>query len=142
MSRALAISQRQAQTLLRAAEAERAIIEVKVGEVVYRLIPAIHAQAMKPIERIAYVANGSNTRGRSLSSSMTSMTLGLRAIFWAKATTKTCSLTWRRSIGFCATCTCQKTKMLSRLTTRRGLHRLQHDQPHTTRAKLGSVRRE
>lgn len=50
MSRALAISQRQAQTLLRAAEAERAIIEVKVGEVVYRLIPAIHAQAMKPID--------------------------------------------------------------------------------------------
>ena len=44
MSRALAITQRQAQTLLRAAEAERAIVEVKVGETVIRLIPECHAQ--------------------------------------------------------------------------------------------------
>lgn len=51
MSRALAISQRQAQTLLRAAEAERAIIEVKVGDTVFRLIPECHAQAEKPVAK-------------------------------------------------------------------------------------------
>lgn len=50
MTRSLAISKRQAQTLLRAAEAERAIVEVKVGDVVYRLIPAVHAQAMSPLD--------------------------------------------------------------------------------------------
>ena len=39
MNRPLAISQRQAQTLLRAAEAEKGIVEVKVGNTVFRLIP-------------------------------------------------------------------------------------------------------
>lgn len=50
MTRALAISQRQAQTLLRAAEAEKAIVEVKVGETTFRLIPASLAQASRPID--------------------------------------------------------------------------------------------
>jgi len=50
MTRALAISQRQAQTLLRAAEAERGIVEVKIGDVTYRLIPAVHAQAEMPVD--------------------------------------------------------------------------------------------
>lgn len=50
MTRALAISQRQAQTLLRAAEAEKAIVEVKVGDTVFRLIPASLAQAEKPVD--------------------------------------------------------------------------------------------
>jgi hypothetical protein len=45
MSRQLPVTQRQAQALLRAAEAENAIIEVKIGEVLYRLIPASHAKA-------------------------------------------------------------------------------------------------
>lgn len=49
MTRALTISKRQAQTLLRAAEAEKAIIEVKVGDTVFRLIPASLAQPEKPI---------------------------------------------------------------------------------------------
>lgn len=49
MTRALPVTQRQAQALLRAAEAEKAIVEVKVGEAVYRLIPASLAQ---PKERI------------------------------------------------------------------------------------------
>ncbi|CAM5421073.1 hypothetical protein ATER59S_02397 [Aquamicrobium terrae] len=44
MTRALPVTQRQAQALLRAAEAEKAIVEVKVGEAVYRLIPASLAQ--------------------------------------------------------------------------------------------------
>lgn len=38
-SRHLAISQRQAQTLLRAAERENAIVEVETGSSIYRLIP-------------------------------------------------------------------------------------------------------
>ncbi|WP_292246073.1 hypothetical protein [Mesorhizobium sp.] len=50
MTRALAISQRQARTLLRAAEAERGIVEVKVGETVFRLIPESLAQPAKPID--------------------------------------------------------------------------------------------
>ena len=50
MTRALAISQRQAQTLLRAAEAERGIVEVKIGSTVFRLIPECHAQNDKPID--------------------------------------------------------------------------------------------
>lgn len=50
MGRALAISQRQAQSLLRAAEAERAIVEIKVGATVIRLIPACHAQVERPID--------------------------------------------------------------------------------------------
>jgi hypothetical protein len=50
MTRALALSQRQARTLLRAAEAERGIVEVKIGDTVFRLIPAVLAQAPKPID--------------------------------------------------------------------------------------------
>ena len=48
--RALAISKRQAQTLLRAAEAERGIVEVKVGDTVFRLIPASLAQLRRRID--------------------------------------------------------------------------------------------
>lgn len=51
MSRALPITQRQAQVLLRAAEAEKGIVEVKVGETVIRLIPACRAQAERPISK-------------------------------------------------------------------------------------------
>lgn len=50
MTRALAISKRQAQTLLRAAEAERGIVEVKIGAAVFRLIPASLAQVERPID--------------------------------------------------------------------------------------------
>lgn len=50
MTRALALSQRQAQTLLRAAEAERGIVEVKIGDTVIRLIPESLAQPEKPID--------------------------------------------------------------------------------------------
>ncbi len=39
MTRALAITEREARTLLRAAEKERAVVEVKVGDKVFRLIP-------------------------------------------------------------------------------------------------------
>ena len=44
VTRHLAITQRQARTLLRAAETEREIVEVKMGEAVIRLIPECHAQ--------------------------------------------------------------------------------------------------
>lgn len=50
MSRQLALSQRQARTLLRAAEAERGIVEVKIGETVFRLIPESLAQQAKPVD--------------------------------------------------------------------------------------------
>jgi hypothetical protein len=50
MSRALPLTQRQAQTLLRAAEAEKGIIEVKVGDKVFRIIPASLAQKERPID--------------------------------------------------------------------------------------------
>lgn len=50
MTRALPITQRQAQVLLRAAEAEKAIVEVKVGATVFRLIPASLAQMAKRID--------------------------------------------------------------------------------------------
>lgn len=40
MTRRLGISRHQAQTLLKAAEAERAIVEIQQGDVIYRLIPA------------------------------------------------------------------------------------------------------
>lgn len=49
MSRALPITQRQAQVLLRAAEHEKGIIEVKVGATVFRLIPASLAQERQSI---------------------------------------------------------------------------------------------
>jgi hypothetical protein len=51
VSRALAVSKRQAQTLLRAAEAEKAIVEVKVGDTTFRLIPASLAQDDKPMDK-------------------------------------------------------------------------------------------
>lgn len=44
MSRTLAITQRQTQVLLRAAEAEKAIVEVKLEHSTIRLIPASLAQ--------------------------------------------------------------------------------------------------
>ena len=50
MTRSLAISKRQAQTLLRAAEAEKAIVEVKVGDTVFRLIPASLAQVTAQVD--------------------------------------------------------------------------------------------
>ena len=50
MSRALPITQRQAKSLLRAAAAERGIVEVKIGEVVFRLVPECYAQPAKPVD--------------------------------------------------------------------------------------------
>ncbi|MCO5159680.1 MAG: hypothetical protein M9939_00970 [Mesorhizobium sp.] len=50
MTRALAITEKQARTLIRAAEKERAVIEVKVGDTVIRLIPAVHAQANAKVD--------------------------------------------------------------------------------------------
>lgn len=50
MSRALPITQRQAQALLRAAEAEGAVVEVKIGEAVIRLLPANHQQEKEPVD--------------------------------------------------------------------------------------------
>lgn len=50
MTRALDLTQRQVQTLLRAAEAEKAIIEVNTGGKVFRLIPASRAQPERPID--------------------------------------------------------------------------------------------
>lgn len=44
MTRALALTEKQARTLIRAADKERAVVEVKVGDVVFRLIPEVHAQ--------------------------------------------------------------------------------------------------
>lgn len=49
MSRALAITQRQTQVLLRAAEAEKAIVEVKIDGKTIRLIPASLAQEEYPL---------------------------------------------------------------------------------------------
>jgi hypothetical protein len=40
VSRALPLTQRQAQALIRAAEAEKAIVEVVIGTTVVRLVPA------------------------------------------------------------------------------------------------------
>ena len=50
MTRALALSQRQARTLLRAAEAERGIVEVKIGDTVIRLIPESLAQEKSRVD--------------------------------------------------------------------------------------------
>jgi hypothetical protein len=44
------VTKRQAQTLLRAAEAEKAIVEVKVGDTVFRLIPASLAQGKTEVD--------------------------------------------------------------------------------------------
>jgi hypothetical protein len=49
-NRSLAISQRQAQALLRAAQLERAIIEVGVGNQVYRLIPRCLANDLQRLD--------------------------------------------------------------------------------------------
>jgi hypothetical protein len=51
MTRALAISQHQAQVLIRAAKAEDAIIEVKVGDTLFRLIPADLAQPERKVAK-------------------------------------------------------------------------------------------
>ncbi len=51
MTQALPVTQRQAQALLRAAEAEHGIIEVKVGDTVFRLIPASLAQDRKGVDQ-------------------------------------------------------------------------------------------
>lgn len=51
MTKALSVSQRQAQALLRAADAEHAIIEVKLGDAVLRLIPASLAQDRKTVDQ-------------------------------------------------------------------------------------------
>lgn len=50
MSKPLPITQRQAQSLLRAAEAEKGIVEVKVGDTVVRLIPASLAQLERRVD--------------------------------------------------------------------------------------------
>ncbi len=52
MTRALALTEKQARTLIRAAEKEKAVIEVKVGDTVIRLIPAVHAQIDRPIDEV------------------------------------------------------------------------------------------
>jgi len=51
MTRALPVTQRQAQALLRAAEAEHGIVEVKVGDTVFRLIPGSLAQPDKKVDQ-------------------------------------------------------------------------------------------
>lgn len=50
MSRALPLTERQARTLLRAAEKEHGVVEVKIGETVIRLVPASLAQDIKPVD--------------------------------------------------------------------------------------------
>lgn len=51
MSRALALTQRQTQVLLRAAEAEKAIVEVKIDDKTFRLIPASLAQKQQSLAK-------------------------------------------------------------------------------------------
>ena len=50
MTRQLAITKRQAKTLLKAANEEGGIIEVKTEIGVVRLIPAVLAQLDKPVD--------------------------------------------------------------------------------------------
>lgn len=50
MTRALALTEKQARTLIRAAGKERAVIEVKVGDTVFRLIPGDLAQLDRRID--------------------------------------------------------------------------------------------
>jgi len=50
MSKPLILTKREAQTLLRAAEAEHAIVEVKMGDKVIRLIPGSLAQEKIPVD--------------------------------------------------------------------------------------------
>lgn len=52
MTRALALTEKQARTLIRAAEKEKAVVEVKVGNTIIRLIPAVHAQAERGIDEV------------------------------------------------------------------------------------------
>ncbi|TWH33941.1 MULTISPECIES: hypothetical protein [unclassified Aminobacter] len=51
MTRSLAITQRQAQVLLRAAEAEKAIVEVKIDDKTFRLIPSCLAQTEQSLAK-------------------------------------------------------------------------------------------
>lgn len=50
MTRALQLPERQARALLRAADKERGIVEVKIGETVVRLIPACLAQGTPAVD--------------------------------------------------------------------------------------------
>lgn len=50
MTRTLPLTERQARTLLRAADKEHGIVEVKIGETVIRLVPASLAQDVKPVD--------------------------------------------------------------------------------------------
>lgn len=50
MSRALPIKQKQVTALAKGAQAAGCIAEVKIGDVVIRLIPAHLAQEQKPID--------------------------------------------------------------------------------------------
>lgn len=50
MTRALPLTERQARTLLRAADKERGIVEVKVGDTFVRLIPESLAQEKPPVD--------------------------------------------------------------------------------------------
>lgn len=50
MTRALPLTERQARTLLRAADKERGIVEVKIGDTVVRLIPESRAQQDRTID--------------------------------------------------------------------------------------------
>jgi hypothetical protein len=48
MTRALPLTQREARTLLRAAEAEGGVVEVKIGDKVIRLVPKSLARSEAP----------------------------------------------------------------------------------------------
>jgi hypothetical protein len=50
VTKPLAISQRQVQSLIRAAAAERAIVEVKIGDTVVRLIPEGNPQGSPTVD--------------------------------------------------------------------------------------------
>ncbi|HRI99361.1 MAG TPA: hypothetical protein PKV67_01185 [Hyphomonas sp.] len=50
MTRALPLTERQARTLLRAADKERGIVEVKIGDTFVRLIPESRSQQERPID--------------------------------------------------------------------------------------------
>lgn len=51
MTKRLAISQRLARTLLQAAQAEKGIVEVQIGETVYRFIPECYSVNRKPADK-------------------------------------------------------------------------------------------
>lgn len=50
MTKTLAISKRQTQVLLRAAEAENAVVELQIGGALIRLIPSCRVQEFVPID--------------------------------------------------------------------------------------------